>query len=272
MPTKTKVRKKQQSKVWRDRFYVLAYELAGEGLRDTQIAEVLKVSYPSYCRWKERNKIFRWALKRGRKKLGGDNRGTLRNFIYGRLDKDLRQLWDKIDKWKNHPNAIQRIQGLFENKGESARKSLFLHALCDTHWNVSEACKRMCVPYNQVKGWVAKDFQFADLLNQVQFHRKEFCQGALMKLVKAGEPSAILFVNRTLNKDLGYSDALVVKHEGEIKHTATMEIKLDEKLLDLLTKSARKELFHALEVLNKEEIAKAEGGGPQLLLEHKKEK
>jgi hypothetical protein len=55
-----------------------------------------------------------------------------------------------------------------------------------------------------------------DLLVEVEQIKKDFFEEGLLKLVKAGDSSATIFGNRTLNRDRGYGEVTETRVSGVV--------------------------------------------------------
>jgi hypothetical protein len=181
-----------------------------------------------------------------------------------------RRVWDKICRVEKDPNRVKKIEMLFDRYGEGMRTTSFLHALVNSHYNPSQACRKVHVPYRTFTKWVENDFQFARMVDEIETHKKNHGEAALWELVDQREPKAVLFFNRTRNRDRGYSEKIEVEHSGTVKSHTILE--LDEKLLDRLSVAARKEILQVAEEVQEEQEQIEMGNGKQLLIPNKEEK
>lgn len=216
---------------WKNEHYVRIYQGAKEGLKNTQIARLLGVAKITFKKWVKKDPAVRDALEQGRKSPGEDST-TLNEYVYKRLPEHLQEHWDQLMEWKDSPNAQRRMDALFANKGQNVRQTLFLHALTVTNFNASEACRRVGISKSTLDQWKL-DPMFAELLDQSKWHMENFLESALMKLVKKGETSAVIFANKTINSKRGYAEQSTQKVEvsGSVQHNV-----LDLNSLNLPTK------------------------------------
>lgn len=228
---------------WDDKFYIVIYQLACNGLTDQQIAQALGTN--AFHRWKKLDSTVKFALEEGR---NGRTRGadTLSDHIYGRLPRKLRKLYNNITRVIKEPNGVRRVNMLFANHGELAKKELFLYALTRTHFDPSRAMRRIGLPFRLLKTWIEDDRRFGQLVDEIQEHKKNFCEGKLLELVKEKDAQVVMFVNRTLNRDRGYGDEVKIKHEGEIQHKHTqlidvtaLPLKIQKIVLEALDKQEK---------------------------------
>jgi hypothetical protein len=248
------VKTKRKTK-WRNRFYVDIYRLAVQGLSDEQIAQAIGVSVSCFSSFKKKRSTVRYALKQAKNK---DSRVTAKNFfdyVYKRLPENVRELYDKITAIEDEPNAVAKIEAMLEKEGKYARMQVFLHALVTNNFNPSKARRRANITKITLNDWIRNEPGFKDLIEEMHENKQNFAEEALMKLVAKGDPNAVIFVNKTLNKDRGYADKQTIEHTGTIKHEH------QHKLLDLdklqLSLACRKEIVDAVRKLRKDETPKA---------------
>lgn len=241
--------------VWNDTYYVRIYELARTGLSDIKIAHALGVHPKCLVKWKKQKPAVRDALDRGRGKGEHSTLSTFTDYVYERLPKRARKLWERLEECEEKSNAVERIEALLQDEGKSMRQHLFLHALVSSNFNPSVATKRINISYGAMLNWCENDPDFHDLYDQMLLHKKNFFEECLIKLCKRGDPNAIIFANRTINRDRGYGDQTTVKVEGQINHVhGLIELPIEQLNLPLET---RKQMLNALR-LKKPEIVEAE--------------
>lgn len=252
---KTKKKRKVRQK-YRPKIAIQIYQLASDGMKDADIARILKIKTITLRSWRSSYSLVRHAFEEGRKRSTEGGKDSVREYIYGRLSKKLKRIWDRIEDVGDNSNSIIRITKMFDKKGgDDTRKMVFLHALTESHFNPSEACKKTCIPYRHVKRWIEDDYNFALLVDEIQFHKKKLGETCLIKLMQAGDSAATIFFNRTLNKDLGYADKqeVNVKVEGSLSHSHSHTIEFSEEIMERLSKVARREVLKVMEQLDKEQ-------------------
>jgi hypothetical protein len=141
---------------------------------------------------------------------------------------------------------LETIEKIFSGKAVQLRQQLFIHALCHTGFDLSKACRMVGINRMLIEQW-RRDAEFLQLLEEVQFHKKNFFEKALIGLVAEGHPGAVVFVNRTLNADRGYSEKLEVNHSGSV---GNQSFALDDLDLDLET---RKKILLAIRKRNQKQ-------------------
>jgi len=195
-------------------FYLRVYQMAKEGWDDKRISEYFEVSTTTFRKWIKKKKAFRQAYEEGKRK-------SVQNFseyVYDRLSPKMQEVWDKIKEFDDHPNALQKITKLMQSHGVRQRQHLYIQALISGNFNPTKALNKVGMDYATLRKWIDTDPYFSELLNEIEFHRKNFYEDSLFALVRDGNPSATIFVNRTKNKDRGYGTKLEVEHTGTINH------------------------------------------------------
>lgn len=225
---------------WDDRFFLTVYQLARDERTPTEIAAALGVDHHTLLSWRKAKPALEEAYQKGKMK----STQRFENYIYDRLPPKLQTLWDKIQKFDETDNALQKIMGLMENHGMRARQQLFIQALVSKNFNPSKACKAIGISYTQLMTWARTDSNFGELLNEIEWHKKNFYEDSLFDLVKNGNPAATIFINKTKNQDRGYGAKLQVEHSGDINHNHRQMLDLDSLNLPL---DLRKQLVDHIE-------------------------
>lgn len=217
---KTKKRKtvKRKPVRWRNSFYVKAYMMAVEGMKDGKIAAALGVSRVTFLKWKKGDKALRWSLKQARRRLGKNRAATFSDYVNNRLPEHLRPLWVQLEATDTQSNPERRIEALLAGHGEDVRKHLWVHAFVSSNFNKAEACRRANVSYKTLGNWL-QDEEFVQLCDQLFEMKKDFVDGCLMGLVAQGDTSATIFAAKALLKDRGYDTKQVVEHTGSVRHS-----------------------------------------------------
>lgn len=209
-----------KSSKWNDSFYLRAYLYARSGITDSAIAKLFGVTASQINGWIGKKPAFREALEMGRDLKSS---GSFREYIHGRLSPEMRELWDRINMAENVQNGTQRIEEMLANSGKTARQHLFLYSLVHCNFNQSEACRKVNIPVTTLHGWISNEPDFAKLIDEIHWHKGNFFEEALVKQIKAGDPVATIFVNKTFNKDRGYGDSLKIDVNKKVTHEHTVE-------------------------------------------------
>lgn len=212
---------------WDDSIYITAHILARDGLNNSEIADALGISEKCLTRWRQARPALDFALEQGRNPDGHKSGEAWSDYVYKKLPPDLQALWDDIERIQREPNSLRKIERIFEAKGKRARQHLFIHALASRNFDYSRACSMLGVSRQMVLRWTKTDPDFGRLLDEMQWHQKNFFENNLIKLVKQGDTHATIFVNKTKNRDRGYSEKIEVEHTGkvEVNVTHTVQVK-----------------------------------------------
>jgi len=216
---------KRKARSWKDEFILTAYDLARTGLSDSKIAENLGVQFATLREWTKRYSLLALAIKKGREIVKEDSGTvTFADYVYKRLPEDLQELWDDIQECSREKNGIKRIEALFKGRGLRARQHLFIHAVTASNFNFSEACRKVGINRETFNGWKERDPDFARLVDEIHWHKGNFFENALLTRVKHGDPLAIMFANRTFNRDRGYGNKVEVNVTGSVQHVHTVDV------------------------------------------------
>lgn len=212
---------------WSDSFYVAAYRLARQGLSDTAIAKTIGVLPLTLAGWKSRNPAFKEAFDIGRDDKKDSFQSSFRDYVYGHLPPRLRKIWHKINKCEMGHSGIDRVEALLAGEGKQTRQHLFLYAFVDSNFNASEACRRIGISAKTLQVWTRLDPEFAELMDEMHWHKGNFFEEGLIKLVKDGDTRATLFANERFNRNRGYGNKVEVNHSGQVNHLHAHMIDLE---------------------------------------------
>jgi hypothetical protein len=262
MPTKVKRRpvkaaptRREGYAEWKPIILVQVYKLIKAGCTEKQVCELLEVSGSGWMWWKKHHPELIESLELARSDR--DSEWKLSDYCFARLSPELQDLWQRIMELQDAPTGVAQIELLLSDHGTRVRQQLYLHALVECDFNPSNAMYRIGVSQKMVTSWINDDPEFGELVEQMSFHKKNFFESALVGLVGAGVPSAIIFANKTQNRDRGYGNMVKVEHSGTIQHNV---LDLAE-LLPYLTEEGRTALLEAIRLREAELLvrkAKAE--------------
>lgn len=165
---------------------------------------------------------------------------TLQKYILGNMSKEARLIWEDIHM--TIEEDVPRTPAVMRHASLKLKKEIFLQALVTGSYNLSKACVVAGVSVKDYDTWGRNDPEFKMLLDEVQQHKKDFFEQKLVELCDAGHPSAIIFVNRTLNADRGYTERLQIEDGRE----SSANFNLNELDLDIET---RKKILEAIRKL-----------------------
>lgn len=233
--------KKQKGK-WDPAFYVLSYQLAKDGLSDKEIAQTIGVSSLTFGNWKQKRPALESALEQARDTTQKGSIQTFEDYVYNRLPENLKDYWNEIQKCSKGRTSTARMEGMFSDAGKRVRQQLFIHAYISSNFNPSEALRKLNLTRRTLNKWVAEEPEFSDLMDEIMWHKKNFFESSLVKLIKKGNALATIFANKTVNRDRGYGDKIDLNVQGEITHNINY-ISVDKLDLPL---SVRKQILVAI--------------------------
>lgn len=238
------------------KYAVLAYECARDKKGTNKTCEELGISRQCFGNWMRTKKTFKFAVERGRDYAEnnlGKNKRNLTDFIYDRLPRDLQKVWDGIHEREKSGSNGRRTAREVERMSTRERQSIFVHALCNTGFNASEASRVTMIPVDTFRQWRKRDKKFALLMKSVEEAQKDFIEGAFMELVGRKDVNAVLFGLRTKLRDRGYDPKVVIQHqvsgtvEHEHKHTITLDM-----IINRLPREAKALVLTTVRQLKKE--------------------
>lgn len=219
-------------------FYVTSYLLARDGLSDQQIGKSLGVTGKTFRDWCLDRPALREAVALGRAGRGPQNEVTFPQYVYDHLSPNLRKLWEEINACEDLENGIERIDALLQRHGVRARQHLFLYALTQSMFNVSQSLRKLGIARKSFEDWRANDPDFAELMDEIHWHKKNFFEQAFIGRVAAGDTAAVIHAVKTQCRDRGYNERVEMVHSGTISVGDTIDITT----LDLDVETRRKVL------------------------------
>lgn len=223
------------AKSFKPEYYVKAHQLARAGLSKGEVAKGLGVGMKTLKRWMKEVPAFADAVRSGREATEGAGAYEgLKEYAYHRLPPEVRKVWDEIDEIddadeKEYPDKHARLGEIFRKlaaRPERMRQQLFLHALVSTNFMITTACRKAGVSRDEVDNWCRHSPYFDELLAGVQEVKKDFFEGCLVGLCRRGDSGAIIFANRTINRNRGYGEKLTVSTTNRTE--VTHRVRLDE--------------------------------------------
>jgi hypothetical protein len=97
-------------------------------------------------------------------------------------------------------------------------------------FNPSKALKTLGLSKARLDKWVSDDPDFAKLVDEIHWHKKNFYESKFNQAVNDGELPAVLHAAKTILSDRGFGDKRKVEISGTIQHNVTV---LDVAQLDL---------------------------------------
>jgi len=232
---------------WENRFYVDAYLLGSQGASLNKLAKAIKVDPHTVSRWFIKRPSFREAYERGKewrvKSMNPESEDFI-EFVYGRLPPKLRRWWKKIQQWEltDTDGTNFKARNLIMKMTKQQRQHLFIHALVNSSFNVSNALKSAHLTYDMYRRWVERDKDFIKMLNEIHVHKRNFVSGSLFRLIGNGSEAATIFAARNLLKDEGFADTKNVEVSGRIDHAHYNMVEI----LKHVSPEAKKEFLRAI--------------------------
>ena len=230
METKTKRRRKFDPKM-----YVKIHSLCLEGKSLTEVAHAIGVELSTLKEWRRMDEVVDYAIESAKRAKQDGGAVTFVERAFSTMPTDLQDRWRQLVLLQEEPNPEKRAEELLSGQGKKARQVLYVHALVHTGFRNLEACRMVGLsPYTASK-WRQSDPDFLALMDHIHEMKKDFCEGALMGLVAQGDTSAVLFSNKTLNRDRGYDPKITVSHEGSVKHQVDIsQLNLPAKVMEMI--------------------------------------
>lgn len=242
-----------KKRTWREDNLVRIYQLARSGLSDRRIRMSFELDEMTWQRWKREHPCIKEVIIDGHTAGTGKDGPTFFDYVHDRLPKKLLPLWDQLQAC----DSTEDIHAVFKKQGMFARMQLFLHAYIHHNFNISQACRTIGIAQPTFYIWLKNEPQFRELMDEMHFHKGEFFESALVRLVKKGDTAAIVFANKTFNKERGYGERVDVNVTAELIISKNVQ-KVDH--LDLSVEDKRK----LLTALRKAKEARAEGDVPKI--------
>lgn len=211
---KRKENGQNQVSKYKDTMPVKAYQFILDGFSLENCAKTMGISGTTFFKWMEKHPALKDAVDRAQAHKRGEGRNTFQDYVFGRLSPRARRTWNKIHKFELCRKENQ-IRALLAKRGKHIRQELFFHSLICSNFNVTAACRKVCLSPNQYRNWITSDPDFARLVSELNFLKSNFFESHLIKLVKDGDSAATIFASRTFNRHLGYND----KHDIDIQIT-----------------------------------------------------
>lgn len=114
------------------------------------------------------------------------------------------------------------------------KKNLALQALESSLGIITSACKAAGIPRRTFYSWMEKDPKFAERVNEITEMAVDFTESALLKKIKEGDTTAIIFHLKTKGKNRGYGQSINVT--GNLFDSLFREFndKTDDEIKDML--------------------------------------
>ena len=235
-------RQKRSKRKLRPEMVFDIYELHKAGQSQVSIIKSLGITSTTFSQWVAYNPTVRLAIAKANEFLKlQEEAPSAHSLIRDSLDPELHEVWDELAAYKEGENDGQRAQSLLERSSKKQLQHLWVHAWYKMNFQKTKACRFLGIHPTVVREW-GKEDSFKKLIIAIEDSKKDFVEDALMNLVYQGETAAVVFANKTLNRDRGYNEKTEVLHTGgtrsTVQHNHTHLIDLDSLDLPIEVQSA----------------------------------
>jgi len=206
--------------LFKTKYLIDIYSLARDGANDKIIAKALGVTPSCFCGWKKSRPGVQYAIKKAYRDRKNNDKMDWKTYIRGRLPSHLQALWDEITEFERDTSGYGKIEKLLSKKSRRIRQELLVYAILVTGFSLTKALRKVAIKRVTFYKWIESDPEFVELLNEVNEMKKDFFEEGLLRLVKAGDSPAIIFGNRTLNRDRGYGEILETRSSLNVSVTS----------------------------------------------------
>jgi len=225
---------------WREELIIECFKMAQQGFSESKMIKTIGCSPTTFRHWKKTKAVFKKALEDGKKKP--EHLPAFHDYVFQRLPEDLQEVWENIMDFDSPDTPKEWIRNLLKDKGELAKKQLFIFALTKYNFNPSEALRQIGLSKWYLDKWIDEDKDFAAIVDELHWHKKNFFESHLIALVRTGNPHAIIFVNKCFNRDRGYSEQMEVKvtHQQQLDLASLdLPIETQRQVLEAMRKKQR---------------------------------
>lgn len=233
---------KHKLSTWKPIYILTIYRMVRLGIQEGEICKSMGISRDTLWTWRQKYAELEEAYKIAHQER--QEMMDLPNWVYSRLSPELKTLWDRIRKWDRKPAGAGQIELILQDHGKNVRQQLFLHALVSFSYSPTRAMSSVNITKKELDHWITTDPDFSALVDEMQWHKKNFFEESLVKLVMEGNPAAIMFANKTLNKDRGYAPHSTIDHN----HSGNIAVGVVDlaEVMKYLSQETRLELLEAI--------------------------
>lgn len=208
-----------------------------------KVCAALQISAMTLHTWQKKHPELVEARKLAESRRG--DRNNFSGYIFKQLSADAQRVWDKIKFYHEEGGTYEAIEKILSGQTKRLRQELFIHALATTNFDISEAMRMVNLTRSGLEHW-RNDLEFRQLVEEIQWHKKNFFERTLVDLVEARHPAAVMFVNRTINADRGYGEKVEVNHStksGVQLEELDLDVDTQRKILDAIRKKQEQALL-----------------------------
>lgn len=211
-------RRRQLSR-WRPILLLDAYVAAKQGATNEEIAKACDISWSCLKdRWLPTKPELREAIERGRAEAKKKPTESFKDYMEERLSPKMKALYEEITYWTDHAEGPEKIEALLQPHGDKVRQNLWLHAMIESNFDAGAACKVVNISKRTIQRWTDEDPDFPALLDEINWHKQNFFENALIGLATMRDSKAVIHANKTLNRNRGYGERLDIKMSGSVTH------------------------------------------------------
>ena len=97
------------------------------------------------------------------------------------------------------------------------KKELFLEMFKKSGGNISESCKKINISRETFYRWCRTNKKFKKQVEELKESLIDFAESVLMKKIKDGDTTSIIFFLKTKGKSRGYVEKQEIEHSGSIE-------------------------------------------------------
>lgn len=230
-------------------FLLSFYEAFLREYEITKIAAALDTTAGTLHQWCEKFPELKLAKEKAEKSRQAQN--TFSGYIYNHLSTEAKKVWDEIQFWNEAEPTNGKVNKILSGYPKKLRQEIFVHALIQYGFNLSEACRIAHVSRQTLDAWRRDDYEFLQMIEEIEWHKRNFFEHALVDLVAMRNPGAVMFVNRTKNADRGYSEKLAIDvnaHHASGINIEELDLPIDIRKEILTAMRKKKELDAVREI------------------------
>lgn len=245
---------------WKNRYYVLAYELVAEGCGLDDLPDSLGVPAAVWKKWVARDRTLKETLRRAREKFTGSKSPTVQSpepvyrYVYQHLPKELKEVWKKIERafLPSEEGGLEDperfVEAIMLDHGVRARQSIFVHCLVCRNFDGNVASKMTGVSPSEVAKWAEQDVEFGRLIQEIEVIKDNFIEGAAFKLIARGDSPMTIAATKARLKKRGwdYGKDVRVQQTADVR---SVHIEVGETELDRMTPEEQRLVLEAARAL-----------------------
>ena len=106
------------------------------------------------------------------------------------------------------------------------RKKDFLIVFENNLGNISETCKKIGISRTTFYEWYKKDKEFKEKIEEIKESLLDFAESILMKKIKEGDNTCLIFFLKTKGKNRGYTERIETENKEVEEFSSEKAIKI----------------------------------------------